>query len=927
MSFGRSSAFDPLPSKRIPLRLVLIVPFILQIVTAVGLTGYLSIRNGQNAVNAVARQLRQETSARVERRLETYMSVPILINTINLDEIRLGHVRTDTLDDMRRLFVSQSQIFDASIFFGSEANEFMGAVPVERGVSQIMMAGQATQGAIEFHATNAQGDVLGLVNSAPNFPIRDRPWYVKAVEQDRGVWSEIFSYHIYPEMVISASVPVKDETGNLIGVLGNNFFLTQISEFLQSLNVGKTGQTYIIERSGNIVASSRLPKPFTVEDNKAVRIQATDADDPFLRLSAQALLDKFGRFEAIQRSEQLEFWVEGDRQFLQVTPFSDVQGLDWLIVVTVPESDFMAEIQANTHRTILLCLLALAIAIGLGLLTARWITQVIERLNQAAQAIAEGDLDETIDANAIKISELNTLVQSFNQMAAQLNLSFDELEARIQERTFELTQAKEEADAANRAKSEFLARMSHELRTPLNAILGFTQILSRSPDLEGSAKELDIINRSGQHLLDLINDVLEMAKIESGRLTAQENSFDFYDMLAMLADMFQLRAEAKHIELRVMHDATVPHYIHTDERKLRQILINLLSNAIKFTEDGHVYVQISASPMAEPDESATAPNPSSLPRCTLEISVEDTGAGIAPQDMGKLFKAFSQTPIGQKSQEGSGLGLAISQQFVRLLGGTIQVDSQEGQGTVFSLRVPVAIAAASMVEASRKPMPRVLAIAPNQPTYRILVVDDRWTNRQILVRLLQPLGFEVKEAKNGQQAIDIWEKWQPHLIWMDMRMPVMDGYEATRYIKTHLKGQATVVIALTASVFDEERSIVLSAGCDDFVRKPIAPNTLYAKLTEHLGVQFIYETDPDASAAFSFPSAVAATPDPQGLRVMPQDWIDQLYQAAQQVNNAELFRLIQSIPATHEHLSTVLSNWVQNFRCDKIIDLIEHLDD
>ncbi|HEY9617761.1 MAG TPA: ATP-binding protein, partial [Microcoleaceae cyanobacterium] len=479
--------------------------------------------------------------------------------------------------------------------------------------------------------------------------------------------------------------------------------------------------------------------------------------------------------------------------------------------------------------------------------------------------------------------------------------------------------AKEAADAANRAKSQFLANMSHELRTPLNAILGFTQLLIRNTPSDSETSELAIIQRSGEHLLELVNDVLEMSKIEAGRVTLNETSFDLYLLLDTLEEMLQFRAESKGLQLIFNCSPDVPQYIRTDERKLRQVLLNLLGNAIKFTQTGRVILRVrsNSSPIS----------PSAHP-LTLYFDVEDTGPGIATDEIQQLFEAFFQTKIGQNSQQGTGLGLAISQQFVRLMGGEITVDSVVNQGTTFAFDIQVGLGDPAEIQV-QQPARRVIGLAPNQPQYRILVADDRWVNRHLLLRLLEPIGFEVRDAENGQQAIALWEEWHPHLIWMDMRMPVMDGYEATRYIKSHLQGQATVIIAITASAFDEERAIVLSAGCNDFVRKPIWEETVFEKIAQYLGVRYLYEeTDPaDRQNAgirvvnSRMNQVTSVLLSPASLQVMPASWTAQLHQAAMQLDEQQIFSLIAAIPPEHADIANALTDLVNRVRFDTIVDL------
>lgn len=475
----------------------------------------------------------------------------------------------------------------------------------------------------------------------------------------------------------------------------------------------------------------------------------------------------------------------------------------------------------------------------------------------------------------------------------------------LQEKTVNLEEANRHVRQANQLKSQFLANMSHELRTPLNAILGFSQLMGRDRTFPSDHRDnLNVINRSGEHLLTLINDVLEMSKIEAGQTSLNENGFDLYSLLETMEGMFRLQAEGKHLEFNLSRDDNVPRYIRADEKKLRQVLINLLGNAVKFTAEGRVALRIRFE--------------NSSPSQRLFFEVEDTGEGIDPEELNGMFEAFVQTASGKRAQEGTGLGLPISQQFVKMMGGVIRVQTELGKGSVFSFDIQVRLADATEARTSQ-PKRRVIGLAPNQQVYRVLIVEDRAENRKLLHQLLAPLGFEMREAENGLQSIEIWREWKPHLIWMDMRMPVMDGYEATRRIKETTQGQATVVIALTASAFEEQSSLILSEGCDDLLRKPFKEEEILSAMTKHLGVRFVFESEEEPSVSAKPRTVGKLTPD--DLSGLPAEWVEQLHQAASQADGEMVLALLGHIEAEHEELAGNIRHLVDDFRFDHILNL------
>jgi PAS domain S-box-containing protein len=493
----------------------------------------------------------------------------------------------------------------------------------------------------------------------------------------------------------------------------------------------------------------------------------------------------------------------------------------------------------------------------------------------------------------------------------------------------ELRQAKEAAEAANHAKSAFLANMSHELRTPLNAILGFAQVMNYSDGLTPEYREyVEIIHHSGEHLLSLINSVLDLSKIEAGHMAVSPDTFDLHHMLSGIESMFLGQAHDKNLRLAFDYAPDVPCYVHADEMKLRQVLINLLSNAIKFTEEGSVTLRVGGGQLlAGNGDGAHAPGfllPTTGP-WLLRFEVKDTGPGIVTDDLHNIFEAFVQVKTGKMAQGGTGLGLAISHRFVSLMGGELNVRSEPGHGTTFAFTVPVELVPNPQRQRSDETR-HVVGLAPGQPCYRLLIVDDSHDARIFLTRLFVPLGFDLREACNGAEAIALWKAWSPHLIWMDMRMPVMGGKEATRHIKATPEGQHTLIIALTASAFEEERAEILAAGCNDFLRKPFRLSDIFAMMHKHLGVRYIYESDQPPSYTDHTAAGLPRYNSPEMLAALsnlPSDLLSNLEHAALRSDMEPINNLIAQVASHNASLSDILKRLANDFEYDKILALIE----
>jgi two-component system sensor histidine kinase ChiS len=825
-------------SGKTTLQTVLIVPFVLQVFAAVGIVGYLSFRNSQRAVNDLAGQLMGEVSNRIEQNLRTYLQTPHQINQSKLDAVKLGFVNMKDLSAWEKYLWRQVQLYPY-INFTSIANpegEYRTGEKMSNGTLLINASGPSTGFDFYSYNTNHRGDRTTVAALVKNFDIREHPSYAYAAVEAKPTWSSVYVSFLEPTLILSALQPVYNSQKQLEGVLIAALRLDSIGEFLNSLKIGKSGQTFIIERNGTLLATSTPEKPFRTQNGKKELFKVTESSDAVTQTTAKYLESHFQNLQKISKAQQINVDINGQQKFLKILPFQDGKGLNWLIVVVVPEADFMEQIHASNRTTMLLCLAALAMATVVGIFTSRWMIKPILKLKDAAIALSDGQFDKTV--KLARSDELGVLAAAFNSMAAQLQASFTALETK-----------NTELQRLDKLKDEFLANTSHELRTPLNGIIGIAESL-----IDGATGQLPeptnfnlaLISSSGKRLSSLINDLLDFSQLKHKTIQLQIKPVGMREIVSVILTVSQPLVGKKKLQLINSVASELPP-IAADENRLQQILYNLIGNAIKFTESGTV--EVSAEFVT-----GNAPSP---PNSQLAITVSDTGIGIAEDKLQRIFESFEQAD-GSTAREygGTGLGLTVAQQLVELHGGKIWVSSTVGVGSKFTFTLPVSESQPEF--SSRQPRltegSRILITPEFAPEssiinsqvlaksefrenerLKILVVDDEPINIHVIINSLSREKYDITQASNGLEALNLIQSgFKPDLILLDVMMPQMTGYEVCREVRKKYSPLEMPILMLTAKNQTTDLVEAFNLEANDYVTKPFIKKELLARINTQI---------------------------------------------------------------------------------------------
>jgi signal transduction histidine kinase len=724
-------------SRKVPLQTFLTVPFLLQIVAVAGLTGWLSWLNAQRSVYDLTAKLQDEISSGIQLELKTYLEAPQLTTRINNDAVQLGQLSLQDSPSLEQyLFTQLTQFKSVSgILIGTEDGMFRAVN--RRGQMRLQRSDRRDAGVVYDFEVDGMGDRGKFLNTFTMPSVQTTKWYAAAVEARKPTWSPIFQTADNQDLSLNASFPIYDkDTGDLIGVASAGVVLSKINAFLKNLRVSESGLVFVVEDDGQLVGTSASQQVYRRVERKGTvkleRINAADSRDPLIKATAQFLIERYGGFTKVIADQRLNFLTNGDRNFVKVVPFRDELGLDWLIVVVVPENDFMGQINANTRTTFWLSAAAVFVTLLLGVIGSNWVAQPMLRLSRASRAIAEGDFYERVpEQNPIK--EMQITAHAFNQMAERLTASFEQieaanvnLEAQVSDRTAQLLQAVEELERLNRIKDDFLSTVSHELRTPMSNIKLSTQMLEinlkRLGLLEADSSSIpryfQILKDEGQREINLINNLLDLSRLDAKTDPIVPTVIQLNDWLPELAKPFIERANSQQQTFNLKISENLP-TLSTDLSELERILNELLNNACKYTPPGaeitlsarvagdvkiletlevdhwegggRSHVPLTYAPVQIPVSPRAAAARHSSERGAIDrlhISVSNSGVEIPDAEQHRIFDKFYRIPSSDPWKHGgTGLGLALVKGLVERLEGTIEVESGAGV-TTFTVELP-----------------------------------------------------------------------------------------------------------------------------------------------------------------------------------------------------------------------------------------------